>query len=264
VIGKGHEPHSCEAEANDPNGASENAQGEQEGNDLPDDAEENNHGTECARNGVEPGDTPLSAPGACTDPAWANSGSKESDPHAWSFNQGSIPTELGATATLTAVQNGGQNIARANNDCGYADNVSASLNYLGTTSVATNIGTNGGCSFGTTTENNTSVVAFGQIDGTPLAVECSFVSNGEVLTSDIKLNKSRYTWTNTPGTNCSDTNKKWDVETVMTHERGHTFGLDDLNEDLHGNLTMGGKIRHCGTKERTLGQGDVLGLEQKY
>lgn len=263
ILDQGHEAHSCEREETDPNVPAEQEQGEQEGNDLPDDGNEDNHGAECGSD-VEPGDTPLDAPGACVDPTWGNLGYKEAHQHQWYFAEGSIPSNLGLSATRDAVQNGGQNIARVNNDCGLADNVSASLSYQGNTTVATNIDSNGSCYLGTTTQNNTSTVAFGTIDGTPLAKHCALTSNNDVVSSDIKFNKSRYTWTNTPGSDCSDTNRKYDVETVMTHERGHTFGLADLNEDLHGNLTMGGRIRHCSAKERTLGHGDVLGLENKY
>ena len=51
----------------------------------------------------------------------------------------------------------------------------------------------------------------------------------------------------------------------MTHERGHTFGLNHVAETGHGNLTMSPLINGpCQINERTLGRGDVLGLDRKY
>ena len=51
----------------------------------------------------------------------------------------------------------------------------------------------------------------------------------------------------------------------MTHERGHTFGLNHVAESGHGNLTMSTIINGtCQASERTLGRGDVIGLDRKY
>ena len=57
---------------------------------------------------------------------------------------------------------------------------------------------------------------------------------------------------------------RYDVEGVMTHERGHTFGLGHVPEASHAKLTMSERIRSCQSSERTLGLGDVRGLEKKY
>jgi hypothetical protein len=58
---------------------------------------------------------------------------------------------------------------------------------------------------------------------------------------------------------------RYDLEAVMTHERGHTFGLNHVSESGHGNLTMSTQINGpCQLTERTLGWGDVLGLDNKY
>ncbi len=58
---------------------------------------------------------------------------------------------------------------------------------------------------------------------------------------------------------------RYDVESTMTHERGHTFGLGDVSEASHPNLTMSSKSNGpCQTSERTLGKGDAIGLNRKY
>jgi len=49
----------------------------------------------------------------------------------------------------------------------------------------------------------------------------------------------------------------------MTHERGHTFGLDHVgtqSSDTHSELTMYPSVKPCNDSHRTLGLGDMLGL----
>jgi hypothetical protein len=51
----------------------------------------------------------------------------------------------------------------------------------------------------------------------------------------------------------------------MTPERGHTFGLGDVSESSHGNLTMSYESNGpYQISERALGRGDAVGLNRKY
>ena len=52
--------------------------------------------------------------------------------------------------------------------------------------------------------------------------------------------------------------------TLETHEWGHTFGLGHISEEAHGKLTMSPLIKTWQKSERTLGKGDVLGLDNRY
>lgn len=52
---------------------------------------------------------------------------------------------------------------------------------------------------------------------------------------------------------------------VMTHERGHTYGIAHVAESTHKNLTMSTAINgKCQVSESTLGYGDVLALRAVY
>ena len=54
----------------------------------------------------------------------------------------------------------------------------------------------------------------------------------------------------------------------MTHEFGHAFGLDDLDEDTTSTenkyATMFWQSFPCRKWQRTLGKGDLLGLRSIY
>ena len=57
---------------------------------------------------------------------------------------------------------------------------------------------------------------------------------------------------------------KMDVQNIMTHEFGHWCGLDDLYKDRDYWLTMYGYASLGETHKRTLGYGDILGLQKVY
>ena len=55
-----------------------------------------------------------------------------------------------------------------------------------------------------------------------------------------------------------------DVMDIMTHEFGHWCGLKDLYSDKDYWLTMYGYAGYGETYKRTLGLGDILGLQKVY
>ncbi len=92
---------------------------------------------------------------------------------------------------------------------------------------------------------------------------CIWYIFGEVSESDIRLDKVDYDWTIYPGaSDCDD--RYYDIEAVMAHERGHTYGLGHVTVEDHGRLTMSEAMRPCDGQHRTLGLGDVRSLRQKY
>lgn len=197
---------------------------------------------------------------ACDDPAHALEGWRESSIHRWRFNAGSTPAGLSVTEVRTALLQATTTITGAVNSCGMADNVSARASFAGDTGTGTNISASGTCG----THDGRSVTGFGSLPSGTLAVACVWYSTTsrpyEVIESDVKLNRS-VAWFTTRPVPCAD---RYDIQSVVAHERGHTFGLAHVSEAEHAEQTMSTLGRPCSISERTLGQGDVLGLEALY
>lgn len=56
----------------------------------------------------------------------------------------------------------------------------------------------------------------------------------------------------------------FDVQSVVTHEAGHTLVLGDLRSPKDGALTMHAYTWPGDTEKRTLGIGDIMGVEEIY
>jgi hypothetical protein len=90
--------------------------------------------------------------------------------------------------------------------------------------------------------------------------------------ADIRMNSADYNWTYDPANDPTcrpeqpPTYDRWryDVESVLTHEMGHVYGLVNLSAVEDVNLTMYPGVRRCTGHMRTLGRGDVLGMRALY
>jgi hypothetical protein len=204
-----------------------------------------------------------SSPADCDDPVFNLKPYRWLYLYEWRYQSSSKPSYLPGPATLQALRDAAVNITHATNLCGHPDNVSATSNYLGTTSVDTGISNLNAC----LGADSDSVTGFGNLDGA-LGTACTYSmpdgSGGDfAFEGDVKLNKfDGVTWYISGVTSCSG---DWSVEAVATHERGHTFGLAHVSEDTHGNLTMSTDNNGtCQNQESNLGKGDWLGLEFWY
>lgn len=195
-------------------------------------------------------------PSACSDTAHTFTGWTVSGSFHWYFNKSSTPSEVNADNAETAVLNATRAWPQETNDCGRSDAVSASQFYEGVTTQGVNIDTQGQC----TTNDGLNVIGFGTLPSGTVGETCTWFSGGTVVESDARLNKGVYDWTANPTGSCSN---KYDVQSVATHERGHTFGLDHPGSG-HANLTMYAFAFTCDTRARTLGLGDMLGVEALY
>jgi len=102
------------------------------------------------------------------------------------------------------------------------------------------------------------VVAWG-LYSNPNAIAVTYIwySGETILETDTRMN-TRFRWSLTGEAG------EMDVQNVMTHEFGHWCGLDDLYEDKDYWLTMYGYANYGETYKRTLGLGDILGLQERY
>jgi hypothetical protein len=197
-----------------------------------------------------------SSPEECTDRAFHRVGYQVSKV-GYRIKLSSTPRNLARAAAINAIRRAGTNMLRANNSCHLGYRVPAALRYDGRTGLSADVTKDGRC----VGNDGVSVASFGDLPKA-LAVTCTFFMNGIVISSDLQINKADYRWTTNPGSrSCKH---MWDLESVVTHERGHTLGLDHVPEYPHRNLTMSPVINGaCQSSERTLGRGDVLGL-RKY
>jgi hypothetical protein len=208
--------------------------------------------------------TAATSPGECRDRAYTDQDSKVESTLSWYFNAGTTPNELTPGGALDAIEKAGTNITNTRNNCRLGDNVTASSPYEGDTNADAQLDENGNCSG----NDGASVVSFGRLPSPALATTCTIMARNPdgynpVIASDIMINKTRHNWTTRP--DASSCKSRYDLQGVVTHERGHTFGLGHVSEGAHGKLTMSERNNgFCQSSERTLGRGDVLGLKQKY
>jgi len=196
------------------------------------------------------------SPGECSDRAYTNEPYRVEFNLRWYFNSNTTPGELSSKSALDAIRRGTQNITDTQSNCRRGDRVPHFMDYQGTTNHNACPGHN----------DMMSVVSFGTLPQGTLAQTCTIYEpddhSNRTKWSDIKINKASFNWTTNPGGSC---NSKYDLESVVTHERGHTFGLGHVSETSHRNLTMSPSINGpCQSSERSLGLGDWRGLDRKY
>ena len=210
-----------------------------------------------------------SSPGECSDGAknvldYAVKKPQHGGLH-WEFNTRTTPHELSRKGALRAIRNGTANIMRMKNNCRLGNVIPREVifAYDGSTRDHAQVGTGGGC----TGNDEKTVVSFGRLPKSSLAVTCTIRSlesgYDRVHWSDTMINKTNYNWTTRPG--ARSCRGKYDLASTMTHERGHTFGLGHVSESSHRKLTMSDRSNGpCQSSERSLGLGDWRGLSCKY
>lgn len=191
------------------------------------------------------------APPPCNDRAFKTLGAKQSGTYKWSFKSSSTPSALSKSSVASVLQKSFSNVTGANNDCGRSDKISATHQYLGTTSRSPNCGSRDGHN----------VVGFAKLNFGVLAVTCYWINNGTIVEADMKITTGE-SWALSLSSCHGDMPL---LESTITHEAGHVFGLDHVGEKRHGRLTMSPFLDGpCENNEATLGLGDMLGLESMY
>ncbi len=187
----------------------------------------------------------------CQDGAYRLEGAKQTSTYKWSFKASSTPAGLSKSSVAATLKKSFHNVTGSYNDCGLADQVSATDHYLGKTSRSPN------CNF----RDGHNVVGFGRLPAGVLAVTCYWIRGGKILEADMRIT-TRESWALSLSS-CHGNMPM--LESTITHEAGHVFGLDHVGENKHGRLTMSPYLDGpCELNEATLGKGDVNGLRALY
>ena len=188
----------------------------------------------------------------------------ETAPITYELNFATAPRGLKRTAFRNATLRAARNVFDTRNGCRMGDRVPASIRYGGKTGLRAQAG-DGLCG----QNDGRNVVAFGSLRRGVLALACfntqyrPAYEHDQITHADVEINRAGVRWTTKP--NRRSCRKAYDVEGVMTHEWGHVFGLGHVAESGSRNLTMSPAINGpCQSAERSLGRGDVLGLDGKY
>jgi len=221
----------------------------------------------------------LPGPAACERDTFVLAGFKWNRP--WLFR-----TTVGTTLVTddqrdfdAAARRSVRNFTRGYNDCGLRGGIRAAGAFVGHTTTHGN--------FLTVNDQTTcaapdseNVLDVGDLPGgfleAALAAFCVWTEAGQgfdrAVAADLRFNNVDYNWTFDPNNDplCDrafppDPQRwRYDVESVITHELGHVYGLVNLSSIDDANLTMFPGVSRCTGHFRTLGLGDVLGLRALY
>jgi len=213
---------------------------------------------------IDPGSGPIQGD-ECTDLTYRLVHGGEHDTHNWYIHASSIPGYFGVPndTVIARIREGGAHITHGTTDCSSITlQPSLAIAYQGTTTASTQINNDGTCAG----IDNQNTVGFGSLPADKAAINCWHTAAfSELHESDIRFNDDQtetkfFATDSKPGT-C---NHLFDLEGVATHERGHTFGLGDLDAGNHPNLTMRDVGVVCSLEQRSLGKGDIKGLNDLY
>jgi hypothetical protein len=170
----------------------------------------------------------------------------------WYYNPAGAPANVAGSA-VSAIQAGTQSMFSGKNPCGISVALPVRQVYQGLTALSPQIPSDKNCS----RPDGNSVIGWGVFsDPRTVAHNCTYYNSRGVKESDTLLNvRSKWFTGNLPA-GCTD---RFHLESVVTHERGHTIGLNHPAAPV-SLLTMSSKTHPCTTYKATLARGDALGL----
>lgn len=201
----------------------------------------------------------------CSQSVYATHGARQYHSFTWVVNTSTIPSYLDRAGALRAIRRGTAATDRGRTTCpngrGLAPALPSAI-YDGPTDRQANVTPEALC-FRPDNSDGINVVSFGRLPGHVVAVTCTYTDRGDIWQSDIMLSDQPGLFTLDPyDGHCVDS---YDLQAVLTHERGHSFGLAHVSEGRGSDhLTMSSGLARCDASARTLGWGDVLGLAHIY
>jgi hypothetical protein len=221
----------------------------------------------------------LPGPGACERDTYALAGFKWTWPWLYRTNIGAALVTRSQADFDAATRRATANITQGHNSCGLHDGIGATGGFIGHTTAHGNFvyaDDQTTCA----ASDHQNVIDVGDLPGgfleATLAAYCVWTEtrNGvtRAVSADLRFNNGDYNWTYNPthDPKCDPTPpadpQRWryDVESVMTHEVGHVYGLVNLSDANDLNQTMYPVVIRCTGNDRSLGLGDMLGLRALY
>jgi hypothetical protein len=221
----------------------------------------------------------LPGPGACERDTYNLRSYKWYKPWLFRTTRGTALANHSQADFDAAARRATANMTEGRNTCGLRGGIHAAGAFVGHTNERGNfVYADGQTTCGTSDGRN--VIDAGDLPGgfleATLAWTCTWAETRHGVTmavsADIRMNDTDYKWTYDPADDpaCQpalppDQDRwRYDVESVLTHEIGHVYGLVNLSAAEDVNLTMYPGVRRCTGHMRTLGRGDVLGLRALY
>ncbi|MGN8050368.1 matrixin family metalloprotease [Curtobacterium sp. 22159] len=189
-----------------------------------------------------------SAPSSCSSRAYTKLGFRWTGPVAWSYDPDG--QKVSGAAAIAAGANTWTGSISA---CGRTVASSAVAQYRGTLKQAPGVTATGGCG----TSSGSNVSGWGALPSGTLAVTCVWSRSGVAVEVDQRYSTS-VTWS--VASTCSGA--RFDLRGVATHEWGHAFGLGHTAQNT--GLVMKPASTTCETGQRTLGLGDLMGIDALY
>ncbi|MFB9649393.1 matrixin family metalloprotease [Curtobacterium pusillum] len=189
-----------------------------------------------------------SAPSSCSNKTYTRLGVRWASRVDWRYNATGQKV-----AGVTAIRAGADAWTGALSSCGKKVASTASDRYLGTATEAPGVTAAGGCG----SSSGTSVAGWGSLRSGTLAVTCVWSRSGVAVEVDERYSTA-VAWS--VSTTCTGT--RFDLRGVATHEWGHGFGLGHTAQS--SGLVMKPASTTCETGQRTLGLGDLMGIDALY
>ena len=184
----------------------------------------------------------------------------------WRFKASSTPNPLSNAYARSQIKAGTKTVINATNTCGLPDVVRRSAVYKGGTNAGTGMTVEGDY-FVVCGGNGKNTVEFGKLPDFNIGWACTRTAsrNGGrwfIVEGDIRLNKAADWTTAIDSPSCDG---KYDIQSVMAHERAHTFGVMHAEGgEKHSQLTMYPSSYPCNSYGRTFGRGDHTALKKLY